>query len=115
VHAANVTDRLGGQQVVEAISDLAHTFPRLRHLWVDSAYQGSFKDWVEQTLGWTVQVVKRPSRWVWVKADQEPPEMPTGFQVLPRRWVVERTQPHYPQSALDVHFPAWHDWADRAA
>jgi transposase len=76
---------------VEAVSGLAHTFPRLRHLWVDSAYQGSFKDWVEQTLGWTVQVVKRPSRWVWVKADQEPPEMPTGFQVLPRRWVVERT------------------------
>lgn len=48
-------------------------------------------DWVKQTLHWTVEVVKRPSRWVWVPADQEPPEAPSGFQVLPRRWVVERT------------------------
>ena len=24
-------------------------------------------------------------------AAQDPPEMPSGFQVLPRRWVVERT------------------------
>lgn len=91
IHPANVTDRLGGQQLLEAVDDLAQTFPRLRQVWVDSAYQGSFKEWVEQTLGWRVQVVKRPSRWVWVKADQEPPEAPTGFQVLPRRWVVERT------------------------
>jgi hypothetical protein len=36
-------------------------------------------------------VVKRPSKWVWVKADREPPPMPTGFQLLRRRWVVERT------------------------
>ncbi len=91
VHAANVTDRVGGQQLLEAMGDLAQTFPRLRHLWVDSAYQGSFKDWVEQTLGWTVEVVKRPSRWVWVPTDQEPPEVPRGFQVLRRRWVIERT------------------------
>jgi putative transposase len=76
---------------LETLGDLATTFPRLHHLWVDSAYQGSFKDWVEQTLRWTVDVVKRPSRWVWVPADQEPPETPRGFQVLPRRWVVERT------------------------
>lgn len=91
VHPADVTDRVGGQQLLEAVDGLSQTFPRLRYLWVDSAYQGSFKEWVEQTLGWTVAVVKRPSRWVWVKADQEPPAVPAGFQVLPRRWVVERT------------------------
>jgi putative transposase len=91
VHAASLTDGRGGQQLVEAIADRAHTFPRLHHLWVDSAYQGRFVDWVQQTLHWTVEVVKRPSRWVWVPADQEPPEAPSGFQVLPRRWVVERT------------------------
>lgn len=91
VHAANVTDRLGGQRLLEAIPHRATALPRLRHLWVDSAYQGSFKTWVEQTLGWTVAVVKRPSRWVWVAPGQEPPEIPGGFQVLPRRWVVERT------------------------
>lgn len=91
VHAANITDRQGGQQLLEAMGDLATTFPRLGYLWVDSAYQGSFKDWVEQALGWTVDVVKRPSGWVWVKADQEPPLRPSGFQLLRRRWVVERT------------------------
>lgn len=91
VHAAHVTDRVGGQQLVEGIGDVAQAFPRLRHLWVDSAYQGSFVEWAEQTLQWTVEVVARPSRWVWVPADQEPPPVPTGFQVLPRRWVVERT------------------------
>jgi len=91
VHAADITDRQGGQQLLEALDAVATSFPRLCYLWVDSAYQGSFKDWVEQTLHWTVDVVKRPSKWVWVKADQEPPPVPTGFQVLPRRWVVERT------------------------
>jgi transposase len=91
VAAANGTDRLGGQQLLEAIADLAQTFPRLCHLWVDSAYQGSFVDWVKQALGWTVEVVQKPSRWRWVPADQEPPPIPKGFQVLPRRWVVERT------------------------
>jgi hypothetical protein len=29
------------------MGDLATTFPRLSYLWVDSAYQGSFKEWVE--------------------------------------------------------------------
>jgi len=65
--------------------------PRLRHLWVDGAYQGGGKDGVEQTRGWTVAVVKRPARWVWVGPGQEPPEVPRGLVVLPRRWVVERT------------------------
>ncbi len=76
--------------MLEAIADRAHALPRLRHLWVDTAYQGSFKEWVEQTLGWTVAVVRKPRRWRWVGPGQEPPEMPRGFQVLPRRWVVER-------------------------
>jgi len=89
--AANSPDRQGGQQLLEAMGDRAPTFARRRPRWVDSAYQGSFTDGVEQTLHGTVEVVKRPSRWVWVTADQEPPPAPTGFQVLRRRWVIERT------------------------
>jgi putative transposase len=91
VHPANVPDGTGGQRLLEALADRAQALPRLRQLWVDTAYQGGFKDWVEQTLGWTVAVVRRPRRGVWVPPGGEPPEVPPGFQVLPRRWVVERT------------------------
>jgi putative transposase len=91
VHAAHVPDGTGGRRLLQAIADRALALPRLRHLWVDTAYQGSFKDWAEQTLGWTVEVVRKPRRWRWVAPGQEPPETARGFQVLPRRWVVERT------------------------
>jgi putative transposase len=88
VHPADVSDRDGAQVVLAGITDRV---PTLRHLWVDAGYQGSAVAWIEQTLGLSVTVVRKPRRWVWWPADQEPPPMPTGFQVLPRRWVVERT------------------------
>ena len=66
------------------------------------------QDWVEKALGWSVDLVERPRKpaskevlmaWAreWaregVKVDWEKPLPPRGFQVLPRRWVVERTFP----------------------
>jgi len=45
-------------------------------------------------LGWSVEVVKHwwtGVRGFWLAPGQEPPEIPSGFHVLPRRWVVERT------------------------
>ena len=64
-------------------------------VWADSAYQG-LKKWVKEALGWDLEVVKHwwtGLRWVWVPEGQEPPalDIPWGFQVLPQRWVVERT------------------------
>jgi transposase len=91
VHAADVPDGIGGQHVLEAIPNLPQALPRLHHLWVDTAYQGGFKMWGEQALGWTVEVVRRARRWSWVPPGGEPPAVPRGFQILPRRWVVERT------------------------
>jgi transposase len=94
VHAADVRDGTGGQWVLEALDPVQTRFPRLQHLWVDAAYRGQFVDWVKDTLGWSVEVVKH---WwtgvssVWVAPGQEPPEKPTGFHVLPRRGVVART------------------------
>jgi len=38
-----------------------------------------------------VEIVRKPRRWVWWLAEQEPSAMARGFQVLPRQWVVERT------------------------
>lgn len=88
VHAADVSDRDGAKLV---LADAGERFPTLRHLWVDAGYQGATVTWIEQTLGLSVTVVRKPRRWVRCPADQEPPPLPTGFQVLPRRGVVERT------------------------
>ncbi len=66
-------------------------FPELRQVWADAGYAGRLVTWATTTLGVRVTVVRRPRRWVWVAEGVEPPPMPVGFQVLPRRWVVERT------------------------
>ena len=65
--------------------------PTLRHLWVDAGDQGTAVAGIAQTQGLTVTVVRKPRPWVRWPADQEPPPRPMGVQVLPRRWVVERT------------------------
>ena len=91
VEPANVSDREGAMLL---LAGLKQSFPRLKHLWVDSAYRGTFVKWVKDTLGWTIEVVQRPSaghRGVWTPPGVEPPVGKTGFQVQPRRWVVERT------------------------
>lgn len=88
MHAANLSDRDGARQVLATVP--AH-FPSLQHIWVDAGYTGELVTWAQQRLGLTLTVVKRPSRWVRLPADQEPPPLPPGMPVLPRRWVVERT------------------------
>ncbi len=64
-------------------------------VWADSAYRG-LEEWVQATLGWELEVVRKPwagLRGVWVPEGADPPSLAIGrgFQVLPRRWVVERT------------------------
>lgn len=88
VHAANISDRDGAKVVLTGIGERV---PTLRHLWLDAGYQGATVTWIEQDLGLSTTVVRKPRRWIWWPADREPPPMPTGFQILPRRWVVERT------------------------
>ncbi|MGH7861125.1 MAG: transposase [Candidatus Dormibacteraceae bacterium] len=88
VQPANISDPAAVPAVLAGINAV---YRRLRHLWVDLAYQGSAKAWIEQELGWTVDVVQRPRRYVRVPVGTEPEPLPTGFQVLPRRWVGERT------------------------
>jgi len=88
VHPANIQDRDGAKLL---LAGLGERFPRLAKVWVDAAYQGPCATWIAETLGWAVEVVRKAPARVWVGPDQEPPERPAGFQVLPRRWVVERT------------------------
>jgi putative transposase len=90
VHPAAVPEGAGGQRLLEASTDREHRVP-VCTTWGDAAYHGSFKDWVEQGLGWTVEVVRKPRRWCWVGPGQHSPEVPSALQVLPRRWVVART------------------------
>ena len=75
VHTANIQDRDGAKLVLEQIKG---TFSRLELIWADAGYSGQLVDWVNSVCGWILEIVKRSDD---VK----------GFQVLPRRWVVERT------------------------
>jgi putative transposase len=72
---ANVQDRDGAVPVLMA----AHAVHRtLRHVWADCAYNGEGIVKVQEDTGIKVEVVKHK-------------EGHRGFAVLPRRWVVERT------------------------
>jgi putative transposase len=104
-HSAKVMDRDGIKTLLHRAQE---PFPRLLHPWLDAGYRGEDKgkDWVEKTLGWSVDLVERPRKpapeevlksWTreWAKEGVAihwqrllPPK---GFLVLPRRWVVERT------------------------
>jgi hypothetical protein len=79
---------------------------RLKHLWLEAGYQGRGRKWVEEVMGLSVEVVRKPQKpvpekiaklWAqqWAKEGKEVNWQrlmaPRGFQVLPRRWVVERT------------------------
>ncbi len=97
VHPANVQDRQGVQLLLEPLQGV---FPRLSKVWVDSGYTGTGQEWIEQAMGWEVEVVRHPwrPRGMWVVPGMEiPPEVlalferPRGFRHLPRRWVVGRS------------------------
>ena len=47
---------------------------RMERVWADSrGYNGKIGEWMKERLGWTLQIVKPPGRWVRVPADEEPP------------------------------------------
>jgi putative transposase len=75
VHLANVQDRDGAKLVLERAGTDCR---RLQIVWADGGYAGKLVDWVWEAKSWRLEIVRR-------KADQ------SGFHVLPRRWVVERT------------------------
>jgi putative transposase len=59
VHSADLQDRAVVPLVLEGT---AEEFPRLEHLWVDQGYAGTGKAWIEEHLGWSVEVVKHPPK-----------------------------------------------------
>ena len=76
VHSAGVQDSDGAPDVLKAV---AARYPMLRHVFADGGYAGpKLRDTLKVIRRWTVQIVKRC-------------DTAQGFEVLPRRWVVERT------------------------
>lgn len=72
---ADISDSAGVQHIVTAIRK---RWPRLKHLFADSAYDRTRPMGAAAYRDFVIKIVRR--------ADKEP-----GFKVLPRRWVVERT------------------------
>lgn len=74
-HAANIYDGHAAERVLKVLFSMVKT---LKKIWADGAYQGEeFIQWVKEQFGCIIEVVKKKKG--------------KGFQVLPRRWVVERT------------------------
>lgn len=103
MHPADIHDPLGGSEAASLrdsrsgaellLEGLDTGFPQVALVWADSACQG-LKAWLAATLGWRLAINKHwwtGLRGVWVAPGQQPPEIPRGFHVLKRRWVVERT------------------------
>lgn len=110
VHTANLQDRAAVPLLLEGVGE---QFPLVTKVWVDQGYTGSGKRWIEEQLGWTVEVVQhaRRPRGEWVPHGdrgrpetvhftwERLPQSSEGFRgVLPRRWVVERTFSWFGQS-----------------
>jgi putative transposase len=75
VHPADEQDRDGGRLVLGRAKGRT---PRAAKLWADAGYRGEFERWAARETGWEVEIVSRRAGAV-------------GFEVQPRRWVVERT------------------------
>jgi putative transposase len=89
VHGANIADRDGAKLLLAKISE---GLPRMEKVWADRGYNGKIGEWIKERLGWALEIVKPPRRWVRVAADEEPAPYPAGFIVLPRRWMIERNR-----------------------
>jgi len=75
VTAASISDPAGARQLLRSLGGFCKN---LHKIWADGTYRGELITWVAARFRFRIQPVLRP-------------EGQKGFQVLPRRWVVERT------------------------
>jgi transposase len=76
VHEADVQDRDGARGVLASIRSL---YPWLRHVFAYGGYSGNkLRAALKDKGSWTLEIIKRS-------------DIAKGFEILPRRWVAERT------------------------
>ncbi len=75
VHGANIQDRDGAKRVIQKAR---FNCPEVEKVWADGGYGGKLERWVDEYAGWQLDIVRRCDR-------------TRGFEVLPKRWIVERT------------------------
>ena len=75
VHSATPHDSKAAFAVIER---LKYRFPRLTTILADGGYQGEIAEKIKAAFGWTLKVVRRK-------------DTTKKFEVLPKRWIVERT------------------------
>jgi putative transposase len=78
VTAANVQDVHAGKQVFQALLKHPELLKRLQVIFADGGYRGDLVEWVKENLHAVLTIVLKQ-------------ENQKGFQVLPTRWVIERT------------------------
>lgn len=96
VHPANIQDRDGAKWLLSELP--SSLWASLKRLWADAGYRGALVDWVAFCYDVVLEVVTRPTA-------------QTGFIVLPKRWVVERTfawLAHYRRLSKDYEYYSDH-------
>lgn len=91
VTAASDSDLCGSKKLLTPLKGL---LPRLALLWGDSHYGGTLIEWVKEHFGFRIEIVRRlgtPLDAETTGSKQEAASKKSGFQILPRRWVVERS------------------------
>lgn len=78
VTAANVQDRDGARELLGNFYRAFFESFRLKRIWADAGYGGALIAWTQMAFAWVLEIVRRDRQ-------------QTGFAVLPKRWLVERT------------------------
>lgn len=78
VTSANVQDVHAGKQTLIELKEKTSQIGRLKKIIADGGYRGELVTWVKENLNADMEIVLK-------LGDQK------GFQVLPKRWVIERT------------------------
>ena len=75
VVGGHVSEAAGAKQLLGRVKD---GLTRWQVVWVDGGYEHRLEDWVAEHCSFRIEVVKRS-------------EGKKGWELLPKRWVVERT------------------------